>query len=58
MEFVPQTKISEQWYDRPYYLGPDGDEKDYFALAEALQKWPPRAAKPGVAERELAPLYR
>jgi non-homologous end joining protein Ku len=37
VEFVPQTKISEQWYDRPYYLGPDGDEKDYFALAEALQ---------------------
>ena len=37
VEFVPQTKISEQWYDRPYYLGPDGDEKDYFALAEALK---------------------
>jgi len=36
-EFVPQTKISQQWYERPYYLGPDGDEKDYFALAEALQ---------------------
>jgi DNA end-binding protein Ku len=37
VEFVPQTKISQQWYERPYYLGPDGDEKDYFALAEALQ---------------------
>jgi DNA end-binding protein Ku len=36
VEFVPQTKISEQWYDRPYYLGPDDDEKDYFALVEAL----------------------
>jgi DNA end-binding protein Ku len=36
LEFVPQNKISEQWYDRPYYLGPDGDEKDYFALVEAL----------------------
>jgi len=38
VEFVPQTKISQQWYERPYYLGPDGDEKDYFALVEALQK--------------------
>ena len=37
VEFVPQTKISQQWYERPYYLGPDGDEKDYFALVEALE---------------------
>ena len=36
LEFVPQDKISQQWYDRPYYLGPDGDDKEYFALAEAL----------------------
>jgi DNA end-binding protein Ku len=37
-EFVPQEKISQQWYERPYYLGPDGDVKDYFAFAEALEK--------------------
>jgi DNA end-binding protein Ku len=37
VEFVPQTKISQQWYERPYYAGPDGDEKSYFALVEALQ---------------------
>jgi DNA end-binding protein Ku len=36
-EFVPPEKISQQWYERPYYLGPDGDEKAYFALAEALE---------------------
>ena len=36
VEFVPQTKISEQWYERPYYAGPDGDVKEYFALVEAL----------------------
>jgi DNA end-binding protein Ku len=35
-EFVPPEAISQQWYERPYYLGPDGDEKSYFALAEAL----------------------
>jgi len=34
--FVAPEHISSQWYDRPYYLGPDGDEKVYFALAEAL----------------------
>ena len=38
MEFVPPEKISQQWYERPYYVGPDGDEKAYFALAEALEK--------------------
>jgi DNA end-binding protein Ku len=35
--FVPERTVSDQWYDRPYYLGPDdGDKKDYFALAQAL----------------------
>jgi DNA end-binding protein Ku len=36
-EFVPPEAVSQQWYDRPYYLAPDGDEKAYFALVEALQ---------------------
>lgn len=36
-EFVPPTQISQQWYERPYYLGPDGNQKDYFALAEGLK---------------------
>ena len=35
-EFVPPEAISQQWYERPYYLAPDGDEKGYFALGEAL----------------------
>jgi DNA end-binding protein Ku len=34
--FVAPSLLSDQWYDRPYYLGPDEDEKAYFALAEAL----------------------
>ena len=37
LEFVPPEAISQQWYERPYYLGPDGDVKSYFALAEALE---------------------
>lgn len=37
-EFVPPEEISQQWYERPYYLGPDGDQKSYFALVEALKK--------------------
>ena len=28
--------LSDQWFDRPYYLGPDEDDVAYFALAEAL----------------------
>ena len=37
-EFVPAEKITQQWYERPYYLAPDGNETDYFAVAEALNK--------------------
>ena len=37
LRFVPRDALGDQWFDRPYYLGPDekGDA-DYFALAEAL----------------------
>jgi DNA end-binding protein Ku len=34
--FLPIGQINHQWYERPYYLGPDGDEVAYFALAGAL----------------------
>jgi DNA end-binding protein Ku len=34
--FVEPAAINHQWYDRPYYLGPDGDAERYFALADAL----------------------
>jgi DNA end-binding protein Ku len=36
-EFVPPESINQQWYERPYYLGPDGDIEAYFALTEALE---------------------
>jgi DNA end-binding protein Ku len=36
--FVPPEQITHQWYDRPYYLGPDESEASYFALAEALRR--------------------
>jgi len=35
--FVAPDEIAPEFYDRPYYLGPDGDQATYFALAEALQ---------------------
>jgi len=37
-QFVPTAQIAPEYYDRPYYLGPDGDQNAYFALAEALSK--------------------
>jgi DNA end-binding protein Ku len=43
--FVELGTITHQWYDRPYYLGPDDSSDDYFALAEALR----REEKEGVA---------
>ncbi|HEU4884426.1 MAG TPA: Ku protein [Longimicrobium sp.] len=36
--FVPHEKITHAWYDRPYWLGPDGEDERYFALAAALRK--------------------
>lgn len=43
--FVPRSAISHQWYDRPYYLKPDGQSNEYFALAEALD----RSGREGIA---------
>lgn len=46
--FVDPAQLNHQWYERPYYLGPDDGEaatRDYFALAEALAK----QGKEGVA---------
>jgi DNA end-binding protein Ku len=34
--FVDPAAINHQWYDRPYYLGPDEDAGAYHALARAL----------------------
>lgn len=36
--FVPPGAIDHRWYDRPYYLGPDGDTGAYAALVRALAK--------------------
>jgi DNA end-binding protein Ku len=36
--FVSRSVVSDQFFDRPYYLGPDRDSPDYFALAQALER--------------------
>lgn len=36
--FVEPSAITHQWYDRPYYLGPDDSDEEYFALKEALRR--------------------
>lgn len=37
LRFVPVGAIDHRWYERPYYLGPDGGIEEYTALAEALE---------------------
>ncbi|MCW5978099.1 MAG: Ku protein [Bryobacteraceae bacterium] len=37
-QFLKAGTIKHQWYDRPYYLGPDGGAAEYFALAEAMER--------------------
>lgn len=36
LRFVPRDAVGDQWFDRPYLLGPDDDEGAYFALVQAL----------------------
>ena len=36
-QFVAPKEIPPEYYDRPYYLGPDGDQAAYFALTQALR---------------------
>lgn len=36
--FLPRRTLDHRWYDRPYYLGPDGDSSAYFALTDALEE--------------------
>ncbi len=36
--FLPLDAIDHRWYDRPYYLGPDEDNADFFALTAALEE--------------------
>lgn len=43
--FVNRGDIDHRWYERAYYLGPDGNQKAYFAAASALE----RKKKEGVA---------
>lgn len=38
LRFVPPAALGDQWYERPYFLGPDGDEDAYFAFGEALAR--------------------
>lgn len=35
---LDRNEVRHPWYDRPYYLGPDGDGKAYWSLAGALEK--------------------
>ena len=43
--FVPASSVDPGWYRRPYWLGPDGDDEDYFALVRALKE----SARVGIA---------
>jgi DNA end-binding protein Ku len=37
LSFVERERVSSAWYDRPYWLGPDGSNDDYFAFSAALE---------------------
>jgi DNA end-binding protein Ku len=37
LKVLPKAAIDHRWYERAYYLGPDGDDTAYFALARALE---------------------
>ena len=37
LRFVPTAAVDERWYERPYYLGPDGDPRPLAALSAAIR---------------------
>lgn len=37
-QVVPREAVPHAWFDRPYFLGPDGEAAEYFALARALKQ--------------------
>ena len=49
--FVAPSLLGDQWYDRPYYLGPDGDSSAYFSLAQALSGRTSSASRGGSCAR-------
>src|SRR6266498_1787285 len=57
-QFVPTKAIPPEFYDRPYYVGPDGNEEAYFALRNAEEvlssKDLPRPAGRAPDKRELS----
>ncbi len=38
VQCVDAGEVGQAWYDRPYYLGPDGNAERYWALVDALEK--------------------
>jgi len=36
--FVAPRLLRDEWFDRPYWLGPDGPPRPYFALVAALER--------------------
>lgn len=38
LHFLPPDAIDHRWYNRPYWLGPDGSEDAYAALIAALER--------------------
>lgn len=38
LQFVDPAEIDHRWYERAYFLGPDGSDPAYFACAAALEK--------------------
>jgi DNA end-binding protein Ku len=35
--FVDPQRLGPEWFERPYFLGPDGDAAAYFALVDAME---------------------
>jgi DNA end-binding protein Ku len=36
-QLIPRARVNHMWYNRPYYLAPDGDEEAYWALVAELE---------------------
>lgn len=38
LRFVPRSVLAPQWFEKPYFLGPEKTARDYFGLAAELER--------------------
>ena len=55
LRFVPRDALGDQWFDRPYFLGPDDDERRLLRPGERPRRQGPHRHRPLGHARQALP---